>query len=173
MINIKIPDGISVDAGDGVVHTTGRLGKNERRFNPKLTSVRVDGGEVIVEEVGSRAAKRRSYMAAVALSKEIETDMRGVMEYNEIHMEVVYAHFPITVEAKDGKIFIKNMLGERAPRKAGIVGDTKIEVNGKDVRLYGSSLYDISQTAANIRIACRVREKDERVFQDGIYYAKV
>ncbi|EQD42534.1 ribosomal protein L6, partial [mine drainage metagenome] len=35
---------------------------------------------------------------------------------------------------------------------------------------YGSKHDDVSQTAANITKACKVRAKDERIFQDGIYY---
>jgi large subunit ribosomal protein L6 len=43
-------------------------------------------------------------------------------------------------------------------------------VKGQNVRVYGTSLDDVSQTAANIRLACKIRNKDSRVFQDGLYY---
>jgi large subunit ribosomal protein L6 len=66
---------------------------------------------------------------------------------------------------------IKNLIGERAPRLASIAGTTKVEVKGQNVRLYGTSKDDVSQTAANIRKACKIRKKDGRIFQDGIYYA--
>ena len=43
-------------------------------------------------------------------------------------------------------------------------------MKGQNVRVYGPSLDDVSQTAANIRKACRMRNKDTRVFQDGLYF---
>ena len=89
----------------------------------------------------------------------------------EFKMKSVHAHFPITVEVKGQAININNIIGESASRGiAKIAGATKVEVKGQNVRLYGPSLDDVSQTAANIRKACRMRNKDTRVFQDGLYF---
>ena len=88
----------------------------------------------------------------------------------EFKMKSVHAHFPITVEVKGQAIHINNIIGERVPRVARIAGATKVEVKGQNVRIYGPSLDDVSQTAANVRKACRMRNKDTRVFQDGLYF---
>ena len=64
------------------------------------------------------------------------------------------------------------MLGERHPRFAKIIGDTKIEVKEKILRIYGTKLEDVTQTAANIKKICKIRKKDIRVFQDGVYYLR-
>ena len=54
-----------------------------------------------------------------------------------------------------------------------IRGSTKVTVNGDDVILTGPVLTDISQTAANIQLKSKVKNKDHRVFLDGIYrYSK-
>ena len=42
---------------------------------------------------------------------------------------------------------------------------------GQDMRLYGTSKDDVTQTAANLRKAVKIRKKDERTFQDGVYYS--
>jgi large subunit ribosomal protein L6 len=64
---------------------------------------------------------------------------------------------------------IENFIGERNPRKAKIMGDSKIIIKGDDIIVQGINLEDVSQTAANIQNATKIRNKDPRVFLDGIY----
>ena len=88
-------------------------------------------------------------------------------------MKIVYSHFPVTVKVEGKNILIKNFLGERALRISMIKGDTKIVVKGDDVIITGPVLTDVSQTAANIQLKSKVKNKDHRVFLDGIYkYSK-
>ena len=46
---------------------------------------------------------------------------------------------------------------------------TKITIDGDDVIIESPFIEDAGQTAANIQIACKIKNKDPRVFQDGIY----
>ena len=64
---------------------------------------------------------------------------------------------------------MENFYGERSPRIAQIIGDTKAEVQGEDIILQGVSIQDVGQTAANLEQATTVRRKDQRVFLDGVY----
>ena len=50
-----------------------------------------------------------------------------------------------------------------------IVGAAKVKIAGDEIHVQGTSLGDVSQTAANIQDATRIRDKDQRVFLDGIY----
>ncbi|MEM2385595.1 MAG: 50S ribosomal protein L6, partial [Candidatus Bathyarchaeia archaeon] len=50
-----------------------------------------------------------------------------------------------------------------------IVGNAKVRISGDDVIVQGISIEDVSQTAANIEQATKIRRKDPRVFLDGIY----
>jgi large subunit ribosomal protein L6 len=40
---------------------------------------------------------------------------------------------------------------------------------GEDVVIQGPSLEDVSQTAANVELSTRIKDKDQRVFLDGLY----
>ena len=42
-------------------------------------------------------------------------------------------------------------------------------VNKTDVVVRGADREKVGQTAANIERACRIKKRDRRVFQDGIY----
>jgi large subunit ribosomal protein L6 len=64
---------------------------------------------------------------------------------------------------------IENFTGERRERRVKIIGDVKVKIEPDDITVEGANLEDVSQTAANIEQATRVRRKDPRVFLDGIY----
>jgi len=49
------------------------------------------------------------------------------------------------------------------------MGDTEVIVSGEDIIVKGLSKEDVSQTAANIERATKVKKKDPRVFLDGIF----
>ena len=88
-------------------------------------------------------------------------------------MKIVYSHFPITVKVEGKKVLIENFQGERAYRVSNIWNDTKVTPKGDDVIITGHVLTDVTQTAAEIELNSRVKNKDHRVFLDGIYkYSK-
>ncbi len=171
MITLKIPDGITVNVDGDVISVKGSLGENRRRFNGSLLNVSSGQGEITIKATESKGLKKKAEVSVQSLAKEISNDMAGVAKYFEIRMQALHAHFPLTSEVKDGVVLIKNVAGERSPRTAKIAGNTKTEIKGQELRIYGTMLDDVTQTAANIRKACKIRHRDERVFQDGIYYA--
>lgn len=98
----------------------------------------------------------------------------GVQTNYKYVSKICYSHFPCNCEVKsDNKeIHIVNFLGERAPRRAKYPENVKVEVKGDDVYFIGPDKESLGQTAANVKRACRIRKKDPRVFQDGVYLYK-
>ena len=84
-------------------------------------------------------------------------------------MEVYYAHFPMQVTVEGDEVVIENFLGEKAPRRTELRGDTEVTVDGEELTVAGPSIEDVGQTAADIEQLTRVTDKDTRVFQDGVY----
>jgi large subunit ribosomal protein L6 len=85
-------------------------------------------------------------------------------------MKIVYAHFPMTVKVQGKTVTIDNFLGERSPRVAKIIGDdVKVQVKGDDVTITGINKEHVGQTMANIEQATKIKRRDPRIFQDGIY----
>ncbi len=170
-MKIELPQGVKAEVNGSEVKVSGSLGQNARKFNGVLLAVKTDNGIVEVTAIAKGALAKKAAKALNAFANELRNDVSGVAKHFEKQMSIVFAHFPMTVEAKGSEVLIKNMFGERSVRKARIVGDTKVEVKGQNVRIYGTSLDDVAQTAANIRSATKIRKRDIRVFQDGIYYA--
>ena len=87
----------------------------------------------------------------------------------EYKMEVFYSHFPMQVRSEGGDVVIENFLGEKAERRTTIHGDTNVSVDGEQLTLAGPNKEDVGQTAADIEQLTKVKGKDTRVFQDGVY----
>lgn len=170
MIEIKMPQGVSAQVAGDVISIKGKLGSNSRRFNDALLSISIKGDVIAIDHTTLQKLSKNGANSEIAMAKEITNDIKGVDLYYERKMKAVFLHFPINVEVKNNIVHINNIIGERMARKAKIVGATKVDAKGQSLRVYGTSLDDVTQTSANIRLACVMRKKDTRVFQDGLYY---
>jgi large subunit ribosomal protein L6 len=170
ILEVQIPEGVSVSINGNDIEIKGSLGTNRRAFNDALIEIGKNNNSIHINAVKTKGLLKKALTTQRSFKKELENDIRGVTEYFERRMRIVFAHFPINVEVKGDRLYINNIIGERVPRISKIVGGTKIEVKGQNVRVYGTSLDDLTQTTANIRHACKIRNKDSRVFQDGLYY---
>lgn len=163
---IDIPDGISVTVDKHMIGFQGPLGKTFKSFRKIPINVEVADGKVTLKALGTR---KKDYSILHTARSLIRNICEGLAEGYTIKMKVVYAHFPITVKVDGKTILIENFQGERAPRKTHIVGNTKVIPKGEDVILTGEVWTDVTQTAANIELKTKVKDKDHRVFLDGIY----
>jgi large subunit ribosomal protein L6 len=163
---IEIHSECQVSLDDKTVTVKGPKGTLTRTFPEAQTSIKIQGNEVYV---GTLVSRKRSRALVGTLIAHIRNMMLGVRLGYKYEMKIVYSHFPITVEHKDRTMIIKNFIGERGVRKARIVGDVQIQITEDEIFISGIDIEHVSQSAANIQQACKIRDKDRRVFMDGIY----
>lgn len=164
---IDIPEGVTVTVDHGN-HTVvkGPKGQLERAFRYRGVEVRVDGGTAVVH----KDMPRREHKAVCGTyAAHIQNMIHGVTRGWRYELKVVYNHFPIKTAVQGDAFVIENFLGERHPRRATILPGVKVTAKGQDVTVEGIDKQAVAQTAANIESATRVRGRDIRVFQDGIY----
>ncbi len=171
-MEIEIPNGVQVKLEGNSITVSGKLGSTAKKFNPKLTPVEISGNKIIIKEPPNKKLAKKAKLAEISLGNILANAFKGVENGMEVKMQVVYAHFPISLEVKGDRLYIKNIFGEKIPRTAKIVGSTKIEVKGQDVTIKGVDRTDIGQTIANIKKVTRARNHDVRVFQDGLYVVR-
>ncbi len=165
---VSIPEGVKVSVEGDKVTVEGPKGKLERRYMPEFIDISVEKDVVRLTTYGRRKFNR-AYLGTC--TAHIRNMIRGVTEGFKREMIVAFAHFPVRVEVDESKklVLIKNFLGGRSVRTAKIVGEVKVTVKDDRLIIEGISKEDVCQTAANIRQATRIKRKDPRVFQDGIY----
>jgi len=164
--SLPVPENVKVLLTKKMLSVEGPLGKTRKDFKKIPVDLEVKGKNVIIKSLGIR---KKDYAIFNTVKSIIKTLIEGVQNGYTFKMKIVYAHFPITVKVKDENILVENFQGERAPRISKIRGDTKVVTKGDDVILTGSVLTDVAQTAASLQQNTKVKNKDHRVFLDGIY----
>jgi large subunit ribosomal protein L6 len=163
---VEIPEGVDGTLEGRIVTIKGEKGELVRDFSHAPIKIQLDGKTVTVQASWPR--KKEAALVGTVRS-HIQNMIKGVTKGFTYKLKIVFSHFPITVKIKEKTLTIENFTGERNPRKAKIMGDTKVTVKGDDIIVQGINLEDVSQTAANIQNATKIRRKDPRVFLDGIY----
>ena len=163
---LEIPEGVTVTYDKPMITVQGPLGKTWKSFKKIPVTIDVKDGKVLFKAQGTRDKNRAIMNTSRSLIRNL---CEGVVEGYTIKMKIVFSHFPITVKVEGKTVLIENFQGERAARKTKIWGDTKVVPKGDDVIITGHVLTDVSQTAAEIENGSRVKNKDHRVFLDGVY----
>jgi len=156
---IEIPNEVNVSIDKDSFTVSGPNGKVTYKY--KDVTLSLDSGKVKI--TGDEKVQVNTIKAL------LKSAIKGVIEGYTLKLQMVYAHFPFTLEQKGSLINIKNFLGEKKARVAKIVGDTKVKIDKDFIILSGPDKYAVGQTAANLKSATRIKDKDPRVFQDGIY----
>jgi len=166
--SVPIPESVQVELSKCILKVTGAKGTLSKDFSQMPLHLSTDGKNVLISASWPR--KREISLVGTAAA-HVRNMMKGVTIGHMYKMKIVYAHFPATVKVreKEGKIIVDNFTGERTSRAAKIVGDTKVTLSGDEVIIEGVDLESVSQTAANLQATTRIKEKDQRVFLDGIY----
>ena len=170
---MEIPEGVKVTL-DGNHHITvkGPNGKITKDFSHvRGIKVSIEGKKIIFSTNFPKSGTLALTKTIINLIKNL---INGVQTNYKYICKVCYSHFPCTVEVKPDKkeIHVVNFLGERAPRVTHYLDNVEVKVEGEDVILIGPDKETLGQTAANIQKCCRIRKKDPRVFQDGVYLYK-
>jgi len=163
---VEIPEDVDVKIDGRIVTVRGEKGEITRDFSHTPISIQLEQKTITVQANWPR--KREAALVGTVCS-HIKNMITGVTKGFTYKLKIVFSHFPISVKVKEKTLVIENFTGERSPRIAKIMGDTKIAMKGEDVILQGINIEDVSQTAANIEKTTKVKRKDPRVFLDGIY----
>lgn len=163
---VTIPDGVKVHLDGTQLRVTGPKGQISRNVRFPQVVITCDGKEVTI----STESRRKENVAVVGTFQAHAKNMcRGVSEGFEYHMKVVFSHFPIQLKTQGNRLEINNFLGEKKARYARIEEGVKIKIANDEVVLNGIDRELVGTTAANIEHATHIRDRDPRVFQDGIY----
>lgn len=164
--SIEIPEEVDAKVEGRVVTVKGEKGTLTRDFSHAPVSVQLEEGVI---KIRTNWPRKREAALVGTICSHIQNMVIGVTKGFTYKLKIVFSHFPISVKVREKTVTIENFTGERSPRIAKIMGDAKVMPKGDDVTVQGINIEDVSQTAANIERATKIKRKDPRVFLDGIY----
>ncbi|NCN64910.1 MAG: 50S ribosomal protein L6 [Candidatus Altiarchaeum hamiconexum] len=163
---ILIPQGTNVEITNDLIKVKGKYGEIEKKFDPYDLQINTNEKEVIIS---TKTDKKREKKLLNTYYSHINNMIKGANNKVIYKLKLVFSHFPVSLEVNGKELMIKNFLGEKSMRRAKILDGVNVKVSGKDLTVEGIDIEKTSQTAANIEQAGKIKNKDRRVFQDGIY----
>ncbi|QDS67495.1 hypothetical protein FKW77_001394 [Venturia effusa] len=176
---LAVPEGVKVHIKSRIVTVEGPRGKLSKDLGHLAVSFSHPSKNIINIELHHGTRKNVATLRTVRTI--INNLIIGVTRGYRYKMRYVYAHFPINVNLEKNadtglwEVEIRNFIGEKIVRKVVMHAGVDVEPakNVKDeLHLTGISLENVSQSAADIQQACKVKNKDIRKFLDGIYVSE-
>ncbi len=163
---IEIPEGVEIEIKENKLKVKGEKGEIEREFNLRKLDFEKKGNFIMV---GNKKATKKEKKRINTITAHIQNMIKGVQNEFEYQLKICSSHFPMTVEIKDKEATIKNFLGEKINRKAKIRDNVRVNIEGEIIKINSYDKEAAGQTAANFEKATRIKNRDRRVFQDGIF----
>jgi len=167
---ILIPDGIASDIEGNTVTISKEGNSLSRDFVHNRVEVLSSGGDL---EVRCTLPRRSEKAVAGTWAAHLRNMVKGIDQGFEYRLKAVFSHFPMSLKVDGDKFTITNMLGEKVPRVAKMPwtpSEVQVKIENKtDIIVTGADREKVGQTAANIEKACKVKKRDPRVFQDGVF----
>jgi large subunit ribosomal protein L6 len=163
---VQVPDEVNLTLQGKKISVKGAKGSLTRDFSFAPIAIEGEGKNV---RIWAKWPRKKEAALVGTIYSHINNMIIGVTKGFQYKLKIVFSHFPISVKLQDKTILIENFTGERRPRRIKLIGTVKVKIDPEDIIVEGANLEEVSQTAANIEQATRVRNKDPRVFLDGIY----
>ncbi|MBS71682.1 MAG: 50S ribosomal protein L6 [Thermoplasmata archaeon] len=167
---VLLLEGVSASLDGDVLTIDGPNGSTSRAYTHPKVNVNVVDSKIVVQ---CELPRRKDKAICGTWRAHINNMVTGVTDGFEYKLKAVYSHFPMTLSVSGSSFEIKNLFGEKVPRVANLKwtpSEVQVKVENKsDVIVSGVDREKVGQTAAIIEKACRIRGRDRRIFQDGIY----
>ena len=163
---IEIPEGIEAKLEEDTLFIKGSEGENKRKLNLRNIIFEIKDKKIII---GNKKATKSDKKRINTIAAHIKNMIKGVQEKFVYTLKAVFSHFPITIEISGDEVIIKNFLGEKVPRKCSIPKGAEVKVDKNTVTVSSYDKEVAGQAAANLERVTKIRSKDRRIFQDGIY----
>jgi len=163
---LTIPENIELDINGSLIKVKGQNGSNERRLVDPRIKIKKENNKVILESTNYTKKEKRNLMT---FKSHINNLIQGILNPYVYTLKICSGHFPMNVSISNNKLIIKNFFAEKIPREAKILPNVDVKINGDIVTVKSVDKELAGQTAANIEQACRIVNRDRRVFMDGIY----
>ena len=164
---IEFSSGINIEVKYNQITMKKENKEISRKFSP-LLKVSVNGNKIVIS---SRKATKKEKKIFGSLKAHVRNMIQGLDEGFKYKLQAVSVHFPITlkVDEANNKLLIKNFLGEKKDRVIRLISGVNIKINKDVIELESADIEKAGLVASNIEKGTKIRFRDRRIFQDGIF----
>jgi len=163
---IEIPSGIECEIKDGIIKCKKGDVQLEKKISFLKTKAYIKDNKIVFE---CKSGNKKDYKIIKSYIAHMKNIFHGLNEKYVYNLEFVFVHFPMTLKVEGRKLVINNFLGEKTPRYAEILPNVDVEIKGQKITISSHDKEAAGQTAANFEKATKIKNRDRRIFQDGIF----
>lgn len=164
---IEIPGDITANIEDDVLI----IKKDDKEIRRKLIAlidVKIKENKIVLKAERNRKIEKRLFGTFRA---HINNMIKGLNEDFVYKLKIANVHFPMNVSYNDNnqELIIKNFLGEKKDRIIKLSDRVDVKVDNEDIIVTSYDIEKAGDAATKIEKGAKVRNKDRRIFQDGIF----
>lgn len=163
---IEIPAGVSCEISGKILKFKKDGAELSRKIDVPGIKVSSRDNKIVLECEKGNKNDYKTIKSYIAHLKNVFTGLQNEYIYR---LESCNVHFPVTIKVEGDKVAITNFLGEKTARFARILPGVNVEVKGSKITVTSRDKDLAGQTAANLEKATKIRNRDRRIFQDGIF----
>lgn len=163
---VEVPSGVVVSRDGMLLKVKGAKGEVSRLMDAPSIIVDISSQSITLSRAKST---KREKSKMFSLRAHMKNMIRFVQSPAVYKLKICSSHFPVSVTVQKGVLSMKNFIGEKVPRVLPIPQGVDVRVDGDSVTVTSHDGELAGRTAGLIEKLSVVREKDRRIFQDGIY----
>ncbi len=163
---IELPDKVNASVSDSTLSVTGPEGSSSRAFPSDRISMSVEKGRLVLKPLSGKKEVRRVIGSFKAHASNM---VKGALSGHHYRLKICSGHFPMNVSVSGREFVVKNIFGEKTPRKLVLREGVSVKVSGSDIDVKSADKELAGMAAASIEQLTKRRAFDRRRFQDGIY----
>ncbi len=164
---IEIPSGININVHESEIVFSKDGNEIKRKLNPMI-KVKVEGEKIKITSEKSTKREKKNFGS---VKSHIKNAIEGLNNPWKYRLQIATVHFPTTasLDKANNEFVLKNFLGEKKDRKVKLIDGVDIKINKDIIELTSVDVEKAGQTAANLEKLTKIRNRDRRIFQDGIF----
>jgi len=164
---IEIPSGVNARIENNILIIKKDDNEIKRELNP-LIEIKIEGNKIILE---AKKSTKREKRVCGTFAAHIKNSIKGLNEKFRYKLQAASVHFPMTlsIDKEKNELVVKNFLGEKTDRRIKLVNGVDVKINRDIIEVESSDKELAGQCSANIEKGTKTKDKDRRVYQDGIY----
>ncbi len=164
--SIAIPEGVIFEYKSNILKTQKGDQIIKRKLDIPNIKINLEEKSIFLESSSGSRNEFKNIKTTIAHIKNMISGLENPFVYE---LEACNVHFPMTLKTDGEFLIINNFLGEKVPRRAKLMKEVDLTIKGSKITISSLNREAAGQTAANIEKSTKIKNRDRRVFQDGIY----
>jgi len=164
---IELPEGITatIEKEELILK---KENKEIRRKLNSLIGLKIENNKILIK---IKKTNKRDKKIFGTFKAHIKNMIKGLTEGFTYKLQISNVHFPMNVsyDKTTNELIVKNFLGEKKDRRIKLKENVDVNIDKEIIELTSYNIEKAGQTAADIEKGTKVRNKDRRIYQDGIF----